>query len=144
VKVYIDTNIVVAKTVATHEHHPNADQLLRQVQSRRWTPVISAHGIAEVYSVLTRAPYQPRMSPAQVWHMLQGSVLAWFEVETLNGKEYIDLIKECAAHGWTGGRIYDAIHIHIARKTHCSRMYTFNVPHFRQLAPDLTDRIMAP
>jgi len=45
---------------------------------------------------------------------------------------------------WTGGRIYDAIHIQIARKAKCDRIYTFDVRHFRSIAPDLSDRIMAP
>jgi predicted nucleic acid-binding protein len=144
VKVFIDTNIVIAKTVVTHQHHLNADQFLRQAQSRRWTPVMSAHGIVEIFSVLTRAPYQPRISATHVWHMLQKSVLPWFEIETLTKNDYLNLIRESAMQDWTGGRIYDAIHIQIARKAKCDRIYTFDVRHFRSIAPDLSDRIMAP
>jgi predicted nucleic acid-binding protein len=144
VKVYIDTNIVIADAVKQHEHHPNAAEIFRVIGSRRWTPVMSAHGLAEIYSVMTRAPYQPRISPSGAWQALQENVLASFEIETLTKNEYIKLIKECATQGWTGGRVYDAIHVHIARKTRCDRIYTFNVSHFRQLAPDLNDRIMMP
>jgi hypothetical protein len=32
----------------------------------------------------------------------------------------------------------------IARKAQCSRIYTINVSHFQQIAPDLAGRIMAP
>lgn len=142
--VYIDTNIIVARTVASHEHYSRATLLIQKMRLQRWTPVISAHGLTEIYSVLTRAPYQPRMSAEQVRNMLEENVIASFEIEALTKTEYIRLIKESAAQGWTGGRIYDAIHLAIARKARCSRIYTFNVLHFRQLAPDLTDRIMAP
>jgi predicted nucleic acid-binding protein len=57
---------------------------------------------------------------------------------------YLATIRECADKGWTGGRVYDALHLHCAKKTFCDRIYTFNVRHFQQLAPDLADRITAP
>jgi hypothetical protein len=43
-----------------------------------------------------------------------------------------------------GGRIYDALHLRRARQAACDRVYTFNVRHFQQLAPDLAGRIGAP
>lgn len=143
-KVYLDTNIVVADAVRTHVHNANASGLFRQVESRRWTPVIAAHGLAEIYSVLTRTPFQPRISSAEAWHAIEQNVLPSFEIEALSRSEYIRILKDCAALGWGGGRIFDALHIAAARKAECRRIYTFDVVHFRQLAPDLLDRIMAP
>lgn len=122
----------------------NAEALLRQIESRRWTPVIAAHGLAEMYSVLTRTPFQPRITPAEAWHHIQENVLPRFEIESLARGDYSRVIKDCAAQGWGGGRIFDALHIATARKANCSRIYTFDVAHFRQLAPDLLDRILAP
>jgi predicted nucleic acid-binding protein len=144
VKVYLDTNIVVADAVKSHIHNANAAGLFRQIESRRWIPVIAAHGVAEIYSVLTRAPFQPRILPAQAWQIIEQNVLASFEVEALNRGEYTRVLKDCAAQGWGGGRIHDALHIAAARKAQCGRIYTFDVIHFRQLAPDLLVRIMAP
>ena len=143
-KVYLDTNIVVADAVSSHIHHASAAALLRQIESRRWTPVLVAHGLAEIYSVLTRAPYQPRVTPAQAWQILEQNVLASFEIETLSCSEYSRVIKECAAQGWSGGRIHDVLHIAAARKAQCRRIYTFDVAHFTRLAPDMLDRILAP
>lgn len=143
-KVYLDTNMVVARVVASHSHNQNAVALFRQIKSRGWTPVMAAHGLSEMYSVLTRTPFQPRVSPAETWQILQENVLASFEIEALTRNDYSKIIKECAAQGWSGGRIYDAIHVHVARKAQCSRIYTFNVSHFRQIAPDLHDKILAP
>lgn len=76
--------------------------------------------------------------------MLETNVLSSFEIEALTRTEYARVIKDSAAQGWGGGRIHDALHIAAARKAKCSRIYTFDVTHFRQLAPDLLDRIMAP
>ena len=143
-KVYVDTDILISDAVDGHVHQANAAQLFLEIKSRRWTPVISAHGMAEIYSVLTRTPYQTRVTAGMAWQILEENVLRSFEIETLSRSEYVRTIKECAVRGWTGGRIYDALHIAAARKAGCSRIYTFNVSHFRQLAPDLTDRIMAP
>lgn len=143
-KIYIDTNIVVADAIGDHTHNANASSLFQEIRSRRWTPVISAHGLAEAYSTLTGTPFRPRISPAEAWQIIEENVLASFEIESLTRSDYTRIIRESAALGWTGGRIYDSIHVHAARKAGCSRIYTFNVQDFRQLAPDLLDRIMAP
>lgn len=143
-KVYLDTNIIVADAVSSHVHHARAAALLQQIESRRWTPVLVAHGLAEIYSVLTRTPYQPRITPAQAWQIIEQNVLASFEIEALGRGEYSRVVKECAAQGWSGGRIHDVLHIAAARKAQCSRIYTFDVAHFCQLGPDLLDRILAP
>ncbi len=143
-KVYVDTNVVVARSVTQHQHHVRAVEFFAEVQRRRWIPAISAHGLAELYAVLTRAPYQPRVSPEEAWEILERNVVERFEIEALSRSDYAKIIRECAALGWTGGRVYDSIHVHAARKGQCSRIYTFNVHDFRQIAPDLLDRIMAP
>jgi len=107
-------------------------------------PVLSANGLAEIYTVLTGTPFNRRPTPLAVAQMLQENVLESFEIQALTHGDYTDVIRYCAAQGVTGSRIYDAIHIHAARMAGCSRIYTFNIQHFRQLAPDLLNRIMAP
>ena len=143
-KIYIDTNIVVADAVDNHPHNANAASLFREIQVRGWTPVISTHGLAEVYSILTGAPFYPRISPAVAWQIIEENILASFEIEPLIRSDYTKIVRECAISGCIGGRVYDAIHVHAARKAKCERIYTFNVQDFRQIAPDLVDRIMAP
>ncbi len=143
-RVYIDTNVIVARSITLHEHHPRAIELFAEIERRRWIPAISTHGLAEIYAILTRAPYQPRISPAEAWGILEKNILERFEIEPLTRSDYTKILRECAALGWIGGRIYDAIHIYAARKAQCSRIYTFNVQDFRQLAPDLLDHIMVP
>jgi predicted nucleic acid-binding protein len=144
VKVYIDTNVVVARSVAQHEHQARAVEFFNRVVRHHWTPAISTHGLAEIYSILTRVPFLPRISPAEALEIVERNVIGRFEIESLTRSDYIKVIRECAAIGWIGGRVYDAIHIHVARKAQCERIYTFNVQDFRQIAPDLVDRIMAP
>lgn len=136
--------MLVSEAVDGHVHQEIAAQLFLEIKARRWVPAISAHGMAEVYSVLTRTPYRTRVTAGMAWQVIEENVLRSFEIVTLSRGEYIHTIKECASRGWMGGLIYDALHVAAARKAKCDRIYTLNVRHFRSLAPDLSDRIMAP
>lgn len=142
--VYTDTSVIVARTVLHHPHHANAVQLFRHLNAERWTPVISTHGLAEIYSVLTRLPMPQRVSPAEASHLIQENLLLQFEIQTLGKADYAEVVRSCSTQGWVGGAIYDAIHVHAARKAKCERIYTFNLSDFRRIAPDLHDRIVSP
>jgi len=106
---------------------------------------MSAHGLTEFYSVLTRTPFQPMLHPSEVWRLIEGVLLPHLELVTLTGKEYSDLVRSCAEAGWRGGRIHDAVQLRCAVKAKCDRVYTFNVKDFRALAgPELAALIAAP
>lgn len=143
-RVYLDTPLIVAASVKTHSHHYEAAATLRLVQKRALTGVISGHGLAEAYAVLTRTPFIPRLYPSDVWNALSVNVIPHFEIVSLSAEMYREAIKSCAESGWLGGRIYDALHLCCAKHSSCDRIYTFNVRHFRQLAPDLADCIGSP
>jgi predicted nucleic acid-binding protein len=144
VKAYLDTNVVVAGYVESHSQHQQAFKVVLDAYAGRLSGVVLAHGLAEVYSVMTRAPFEPRVSPGEAWQLLRDNVLERFEVVHLTTAEHADAIRTCGEAGWTGGRIHDVLHLKAARKAGCERIYTFDVRHFRQLAPDLADIIMAP
>jgi predicted nucleic acid-binding protein len=46
--------------------------------------------------------------------------------------------------GLPGGQVYDALLLACARKSGADAIYTWNLKHFRQLAPDLAKRIRTP
>lgn len=106
--------------------------------------VISAHGLAESFSVLTRAPYVPVIRPHDAWLYLASDILPVFELVTLTATEYREVVERCSQNGSPGGRVYDALHVQAARKSNCERIYTFNLKHFHQVAPDLRDIIVLP
>ena len=63
----------------------------------------------------------------------------------LTAAEYRQVVNDCADGDFTGGLVYDAIHLRSARKAGCERLYTLNVREFRALAAeDFLDRICAP
>ena len=144
-KVYVDTNILVAASVEAHQHHVQSFDLLKAVKEGAFEGCVSTHGLAEFYSVLTRAPFTPRVHPAEVGRFLDDNILPYFELVELSADDYKTVLQSCSNAGLIGGVVFDALHLHSAQKAGCDRIYTFNVKDFRSLAPaDLAGKIAAP
>jgi predicted nucleic acid-binding protein len=145
VKAYLDTNVLVAASVQEHQHHVQAFDLVKAVREKALQGCIGTHGLAEFYSVLTRAPFTPRVHPTEAGRFLDDNVLPYFELVALSANDYKAVLRSCAAAGVIGGAVFDALHLHSAQKAGCDRVYTFNVKDFRALAPSgIAERIAAP
>lgn len=95
--------------------------------------------------MLTRTPFKPPLYPSEAWKIIEQMILPHMELVTLTAKEYKEVVLHCAASGWIGGRIHDAVHLRCGQKANCDRIYTFNVKDFRILAPPaLVDKVSAP
>ena len=133
-KVYLDTNVLVAASVEQHMHHVPAFELLSAIEQNSMQGCISTHGLAEFYSVVTRTPFSPRVQPLVANLFLQDNVYPYFEIVALSEADYRTVLGNCANAGMTSGMIFDALHLCAAGKANCDRIYTFNVRHFRALA----------
>jgi predicted nucleic acid-binding protein len=67
-----------------------------------------------------------------------------FKIVSLTPAEYVRTIETAALLGLSGPIIYDALLMACARKIDARKIYTQNVKHFRQVAPDLASRIVEP
>jgi predicted nucleic acid-binding protein len=143
-KVYCDTSVLVAASISAHPHHPQSLELLKKVRAGKLEAVISAHGTAEFYAVLTRAPLSPIIYPSEAWRLLAQNILPYFHIVALTAADYSSVLRQAAEKGWTGGLIYDALHLAAANSSRCQRIYTFNLRHFLQLAPNLQNIICSP
>jgi predicted nucleic acid-binding protein len=143
-KVYCDTSVLVSASISAHPHHAQAVALLKQVRSGKLQGFISAHGTAEFYAVVTRVPLTPPIYPSEAWRLLTENILPHFQVAALSAAQYSTVLRQAAEKGWTGGLVYDALHLAAATSNQCKRIYTFNLRHFLQLAPDLQDAICSP
>jgi predicted nucleic acid-binding protein len=145
VKAYFDTNLLVAASVEDHPHHIPAFDLVKAVQQGTLQGCIVTHGLAEFYSVITRAPFTPRVHPAEAGRILDENILPFFELVALSAGDYKAVLRSCSAAGIIGGAVYDALHLHGAEKANCDRIYTFNVKDFRALASSaLAGKVSAP
>ena len=144
-KGYLDTNILVAASVEDHRHHVPSFDLVKAVKNGALRGCISTHGLAEYYSVITRAPFVPRVSSAEAGRFLDDNVLPYFELIALSAGDYKAVLRSCSKAGLIGGLVFDALHLRCAEKAECDRVYTFHVKDFRALAPaGLADKIAAP
>jgi predicted nucleic acid-binding protein len=144
VKVFFDTSVLVAASEESHPHYAQAWPALRRVASRKDRGFMSVHSIAEVYAALTRLPVQPRIHPAEAARIITENVLPHFEMVPIGKKDYTEALRRVRDGGWVGAKIYDALLIGCAVRSEADRIYTFNLTDFRQLAPNLGEKICAP
>jgi len=144
VKIFFDTSVLVAASEQGHPHYRQAWPALRRVTAGRDQGFMSVHSIAEMYAALTRLPVQPRIHPADAARMITDNILLHFEMVAVGKKDYTEALRLVGEGGWGGAKIYDALLIGCAARSEADRIYTFNLVDFRQLAPNLEEKICAP
>jgi predicted nucleic acid-binding protein len=144
VKVFLDTNVLVAGSLREHSQHALAQAVMESIQTGKTKGYTSGHAFLETYSILTRLPTLPRIPAAQALALVQENILKHFTMVVLTASEYSSLVTRLGGEGIGGGQVYDALHLACARKAGVDRIYTFDVRHFQAIAPDLSARILAP
>jgi len=139
--IFLDTSVLIATAQVSHERHAASRELWNQCA--RNLAAVSAHTIAEVYNTLTAMPLALRLAPRDAVLAVE-TFLKRLTAVTLSGEEYMETLHRTANLGHTGGMIYDALHLACARKIGAEQIYTWNVRHFRMVAPDLAERILTP
>lgn len=94
-KAYFDTNVLVAASVQEHQHHSQSFDLIRAVKEGRLLGYTSTHGLAEFYSVLTRAPFTPRIHPTEAGRLLDDNILPYFDLIALSAADYKPVLRSC-------------------------------------------------
>ena len=85
----------------------------------------------------------PRIPPEQAMLFVE-EARNRLTLVSLDEVDYFDTIRTTAEQGFTTGRVYDALLLRCAVKAKAQTIYTWNVKHFRALAPSLADRIRTP
>jgi len=143
-KVFCDTTILVAASLAAHVHYIPAKSALERICCGDDTGFTSAHCLAETFSVLTRMPTSPKLTPQAVLAILEKNIIPYFSLIVLAPVDYHEAVRNLAGRGLGGGRIYDLLHLVAARKQALDRIYTFNETEWKNLAPDLEAVVTAP
>jgi predicted nucleic acid-binding protein len=143
-RVFLDTNVLVAACIRDHEHHVRALPLVQAVHNGKAEGFVSGHSLLETHAILTRLPRAPRISPLEASTLIADNIVKHFSVVALTGEEYGGLAAKLGQNGVIGGESYDLLHLICAEKSGADLIYTFNVHHFRELAGHLSNRITAP
>lgn len=140
-KFFLDTSVMIAAFWGDHPGHEASLKIF--TEATRETGACGVHSLAEVYAVMTALPVRPVLAPEQVFLFVQ-QVPERLAVIMLDQGEYLEVARALSDRGLASGSIYDALLLACARKSGAEAIYTWNVKHFRQIAPDLLDRIRTP
>jgi predicted nucleic acid-binding protein len=132
VKVLFDTSVIIAALLPKHPSHAPCFAELKAAQSRKIQGYLSTHSLAEVYSVMTRMPSQPRLSPGDAQILLE-RCLQYLEAVPLETADYQAAIAQMTALNLPGGGIFDALIARAALKVAADRLLTLNPNHFTRL-----------
>lgn len=136
IEALLDSNVVVAALVDTHQHFEFSQALFDEEGPRPFA--VAAHSFAEAYSTLTRrsehAPY--RFPPARAWTALE-SIRAVTSLISLTAPQAFEAIRLYADGGGIGARLYDRLIGEAAVAHHIPTILTWNVAHMRSLFPNL-------
>ncbi|MCU0543683.1 MAG: PIN domain-containing protein [Oscillatoriaceae cyanobacterium Prado104] len=131
-KVLFDTSVIIAALLPKHPSHAPCFAELKAAQSRKIQGYLSTHSLAEVYSVMTRMPSQPRLSPGDAQILLE-RCLQYLEAVPLETADYQAAIAQMTALNLPGGGIFDALIARAALKVAADRLLTLNPNHFTRL-----------
>jgi predicted nucleic acid-binding protein len=142
VKILLDTSILVAAMVEAHPFHEQGLIWFKRVSSGTDKGVVAAHSLAELYSILTTLPVQPRISPEEARRLIQHNVIQKFDVITLGSQDYTQVIDLLAEIGIIGGATYDALILRAAAIAKVDLVVTLNEKDFRRVYPELAEKIV--
>jgi predicted nucleic acid-binding protein len=128
-RVLLDTSCLVAAVLPQHEHHAATVAELARRRAAGHQCVTAAHVVTEAYAVLTRLPPPHRLAAADAAAVLDRN---WGTATTiaLTAAESWRVLRQHAAAGIGGGRIYDGLIAQCARKGKAAEILTWNVRHF--------------
>ena len=142
--VFCDTTVLVAASLQAHPHYLPAKATLERICRGADVGFTSGHCLAETFSVLSRMPTIPKLTPQDVLAILETNVFPHFTLLVLAPADYPQVVRDLAGKGYGGGRIYDLLHLAAARKQTLDRSYAFNDAEWKKLAPDLERAITEP
>jgi predicted nucleic acid-binding protein len=145
VKVFFDTNVLIAAAVRQHPHFARADAVLRRCMDGEDDGLVHTHSLFEFHSAITQLPKGLAVPPALVAEVLERGILKYVRLVALPAKEAATIQRRAGDRGLIGGIVYDFLHLAVARREGAERFYTFNTAHFVKLTdPDFRLPIVAP
>lgn len=132
--ILFDTSVLVAALIATHPRHDRSLKALQEVKGGKLRACLSQHSLAELYSVLTNYPSQPRISASAAEMLISENILGDFSIVELGAKDYQNTIRRTREKQLRGGAIYDALILQAAIKKRAKALLTWNMSDFLRLS----------
>jgi len=140
-KVFFDTSVLIAAFWLEHPGHKESLAVFSRSGPER--AYCGLHTLGEFYSSITALPIHNRFDPQTTLPLIM-EIRTRCTPVSLTEKEYVTTIETAANNGFKSGMIYDALLLRCAEKSGAEVIYTWNLKHFRMLAPALADKIRTP
>ena len=140
-KIFFDSSVLIAAFVESHPKHKSALSFLVKAKNREFKLFVSAHTILEVYSVLTSAPFRPKITSVIAKKLIENNINAIAKIIYLSDEDYFKIIEKMCASDFKGGIVYDAIIVECALNSKVDEILTLNPKDFLRLTNDTSIRI---
>jgi predicted nucleic acid-binding protein len=143
VKILFDSSVIIAASLPQHVSHIPCFAQMQAAKLGSLQGYLSTHSLAEIYSVLTRMPSQPKMSPFEAKTLIE-AFLQYVEAVPLEIVDYQEAIARMSALNLPGGGVFDALIAQAALKISADRISTLNPKHFIRLDPAIARIVEVP
>jgi len=140
-KILFDTSILIAAFVESHPKHKSALSFLMKAKNKDFELLVSSHTILEVYSVLTSAPFKPRITPKIAKQLIDNNIKNIAKTIYLTDKDYSKIIERMSASNFSGGIVYDAIIVECALVSKADEILTLNSKDFLKLTNNIPIKV---
>ncbi len=143
-KALFDTSVLVAAMVSSHPAHLRAFKRLQEVRDGAYQGFVSVHSLAEIYSVMTKLPVRPRLSPKNAMRLINQNVVENFDAIHLEASDYVSLIDRLARTCISGGSVFDALIVSAGLKAGVEKIITLNPKDFKRVYPEHAEIMVEP
>ena len=112
-----------------------------KAKNKEFDLLVSSHSILEIYSVLTSAPFKPRITPNIAKQLIDNNIKNIAKTISLTDKDYFKVIERMSSSNFSGGIVYDAIIVECALKAKADEILTLNSKDFLLLTTEIVMKV---
>ncbi|MHB1686764.1 MAG: type II toxin-antitoxin system VapC family toxin [Ignavibacteriaceae bacterium] len=140
-KILFDSSVLIAAFVESHPKHKSALSLLMKAKNKEFELLVSSHTILEIYSVLTSAPFKPKIAPIIAKQLIENNIKNIAKTIYLTDKDYFKILEKMGNSNISGGIVYDAIIVECALNAKVDEILTLNSKDFLRLTNEISIKV---
>ncbi|MHB8854814.1 MAG: type II toxin-antitoxin system VapC family toxin [Ignavibacteriaceae bacterium] len=132
-KILFDSSVLISAFVESHPKHKSALSFLMKAKNKEFQLLVSSHTILEIYSVLTSAPFKPKITPMVAKQLIENNIKNIAKTIYLTDEDYFKIVEKMSKSNFSGGIVYDAIVVECALNAKVDEILTLNSKDFLRL-----------
>ena len=141
-KILFDSSVLIAAFVESHPKHKSALSFLMKAKNKEFELFVSSHTILEIYSVLTSAPFKPKITPIIAKQLIENNIKKIAKTICLTDEDYFKIVENMSNSNLSGGLVYDAIIVECALKAKADEILALNSKDFLRLTNEISIKVI--